>query len=237
MSKIFTYVPSAYKVGKTYTAIPNDGTADFGFTRPATADRIDENGDIETMAIDVPRIDYSDDGCPVLLLSEADTERCFMNTPDGLDINPNEMVWSVELAANSDSGTDRMVSMHDLTNSLVTIGYTSTNGQTNVSFIDNGVYTDLTYDNSDVTILKEIKAAKKDNEVYLVIDNVLVDYSDVATEILNLTNIDYSFATVSSYMDGKTRNNTVDNDISTLFPDSTSREDSLNNTLNSYTLR
>ncbi len=237
MSKIFAYKPGQYGTGVNFSVLPNGGAGDFGFTRPATADRTDPNGATETMAIDVPRVDYSSEGCPVLLLSEADTERCFMKVADSLDINPNSMVWSVELAANSDSGTDRMVSIHDLTNSLVTVGYTSTNGRTNVSFIDNGVYTDLTYDNSDVTILKEVKAAKKDNEVYLVIDNVLVDYKDTATEILNLNNMDYSFATVSSYMDGKTRENTIDDDINTLFDDVYTRLDSLNLTLNSYTLR
>ena len=76
MSKIFAYIPSAYKVGKTYSAIPNDGNGDFTFSRPAPADRTDENAATESMAINVPRIDYADEGCPKLLLDNSITERC-----------------------------------------------------------------------------------------------------------------------------------------------------------------
>lgn len=72
MSIIFAYVPSAYKAGTTYTAIPNDGTADFSCSRPVAADRIDPNGNVESMGVNVPRIDYAGGGCPVLLTDSGD---------------------------------------------------------------------------------------------------------------------------------------------------------------------
>ena len=51
--------PNAYKVGKLYSAVPNDGTGDFTVDRNSTATYIDEDGIIRTALANVPRIDYS----------------------------------------------------------------------------------------------------------------------------------------------------------------------------------
>ena len=61
-------IPSAYKVGKVASVKPINGKGDFTFTRNSEATRINENGIIETMGVDVPRIDHTDGGCPSLLL-------------------------------------------------------------------------------------------------------------------------------------------------------------------------
>ena len=72
MSKEFLYIPSAYKEGKTYSAIPNVSEADLGsFTRGSSATRVNEQGLIELVGNDIPRIDYSDGGCPKLLLEDS----------------------------------------------------------------------------------------------------------------------------------------------------------------------
>ena len=71
MSKIFEYVPSAYNISKIYVPIPNTAAADFSFTRNSVATRINENGLIEEMAENVPRIDYSGGGCLVLFLEDS----------------------------------------------------------------------------------------------------------------------------------------------------------------------
>jgi len=73
MSKAFTYIPSAYKAGTAYVPIPNTAAGDYDFARDSVATRVNENGVIEEMAKDVPRIDYSDGGCPVLLLDGEST--------------------------------------------------------------------------------------------------------------------------------------------------------------------
>lgn len=66
-------IPSGYKNGKLYSVIPDTGNGDFTHTRGSTATRVNAAGLIETMPIDVPRLDYPlIDGvvqsCPALLL-------------------------------------------------------------------------------------------------------------------------------------------------------------------------
>ena len=59
-------LPYRYKTSKLYSIIPSDGSGDFAFTRAVAADRIDADGNTESMAIDVPRIDYELGGCPYI---------------------------------------------------------------------------------------------------------------------------------------------------------------------------
>ena len=61
-------IPSGYKAQKVYSVLPTNGDGDFTFARTGSATRVNENGLIETVANDVPRLDYSDGGCPSLLL-------------------------------------------------------------------------------------------------------------------------------------------------------------------------
>ncbi len=217
MSKIFAYIPSAYSIGKTYTAIPNDGTADFNFTRPATATRTNPNGDNEVMAIDVPRIDYSDGGCPTLLLFTALDEKCFNATP--LSIDPSNIVWNVELAATGDTGVIRTISLTDLTNSYVTIGFTDVAGQTSIKVINNGLLeTEIKHENSNITELNNISVLRGDNKVSLKINGVTMGTVYTINTMPTMTEMSYSLAGASEFMDGKTRNTTIDDDLSTFLP-------------------
>ena len=66
-------IPSGYKASKVYSVLPESGVGDFDFTRATTATRINSNGLIEEMAINVPRLEYPlidgvVNGCPSLLL-------------------------------------------------------------------------------------------------------------------------------------------------------------------------
>ncbi len=66
-------VPSGYKATKLYSVIPSDGSGDFNHSMTTVAARINSAKLIENMAIDVPRIDYQNTTCPVLLLEDAAT--------------------------------------------------------------------------------------------------------------------------------------------------------------------
>jgi len=66
-------IPSGYKANKVYSVLPTDGSGDLDSARTTTARRINQNGLIEEAAIDVPRLDYTDGGCPSLLLEPAST--------------------------------------------------------------------------------------------------------------------------------------------------------------------
>jgi hypothetical protein len=61
-------IPSGYKAGKVYSVLPTDGAGDLTFTRASSATRVNKEGLIETVATGVSRLDYSDGGCPSLLL-------------------------------------------------------------------------------------------------------------------------------------------------------------------------
>ena len=69
-------IPSGYKAGTTdnlYSVLPANGNGDFNATRGSTATRINKDGLIESVATNVPRLDYPlIDGvvqdCPALLL-------------------------------------------------------------------------------------------------------------------------------------------------------------------------
>ena len=71
-------IPSAYADSKVYSVLPNNGDGDFTFDRASTATRVGQNGLIETVAIDLPRLNYDISNgvvqsCPSLLLEPAST--------------------------------------------------------------------------------------------------------------------------------------------------------------------
>ena len=66
-------IPSGYKATKLYSQIGTDGVDDFDVSRNSIATRVNKLGLIEEVAIDVPRLDYSDSNCPSLLLEPQST--------------------------------------------------------------------------------------------------------------------------------------------------------------------
>lgn len=63
---------NGWKAGTLYAQKPNDGTGDFQWSRGDVADRINQEGVTESMAIDVPRVDY-ETGCPMLMIQDGGT--------------------------------------------------------------------------------------------------------------------------------------------------------------------
>ena len=59
--------PNGYKAGTLYGVIPSSGAADMDVTRATAATRVDENGLVEEVLSNVPRIDYTGGGCPHIL--------------------------------------------------------------------------------------------------------------------------------------------------------------------------
>jgi|AntRauTorckE5430_2_1112549.scaffolds.fasta_scaffold01008_9 hypothetical protein len=56
-------IPSGYKSGKLYSVVPTSGAGDLTFSRSTTGTRVNENGLIETVAINTPRLDFTSGGC------------------------------------------------------------------------------------------------------------------------------------------------------------------------------
>jgi hypothetical protein len=71
-------VPSGYKSGKIYAQKPLTTDGQLTFTRASTATRVNASGLIETVASNVPRLDYSGGAtCPRLLLEPQRTNLAF----------------------------------------------------------------------------------------------------------------------------------------------------------------
>ena len=70
-----TLIPSGYKSTKVYSVKPTNGDGDFTFARTGEATRVNQGGNIETVATNVPRIDHFGGGCPSLLLEDASTNQ------------------------------------------------------------------------------------------------------------------------------------------------------------------
>ena len=66
-------IPTGFKDGKLYSVLPESGAGDFSVVRGSGATRVNKDGLIESMANDIPRLDYTDGGCPVLLTEPQST--------------------------------------------------------------------------------------------------------------------------------------------------------------------
>ena len=64
----FTLIPSAYRVNTVYSVLPVDGSGDMTFSRGSEATRVREDGLIETVDSNIPRLDWLNSNCPSLLL-------------------------------------------------------------------------------------------------------------------------------------------------------------------------
>ena len=73
-------IPSGWKAGKVYSVKPDSGDGDFTFARNSTATRTNSAGLVETMAVDVPRLQYP--SCPSLLLEPARTNEWSNSEPE-----------------------------------------------------------------------------------------------------------------------------------------------------------
>jgi hypothetical protein len=70
-------IPSGIKASKVYSVKPEDGTGDFTFGRASTATRTNASGVIESVASNVPRLDYTNSTCPKLLAEQQRTNLVF----------------------------------------------------------------------------------------------------------------------------------------------------------------
>jgi len=68
--------PNAYKTSKLYSIKPTDGSGDLSVVRATTATRVNEDGLIESVASNIPRLDYSN-GCPSILVEPQRTNLVF----------------------------------------------------------------------------------------------------------------------------------------------------------------
>lgn len=72
----FLFIPSGYKAGVAYSALPNNSNGDLTWTRNSTANRTNSSGLIESVGTNVPRLSYMYGSCPSALLEPQRTNLC-----------------------------------------------------------------------------------------------------------------------------------------------------------------
>jgi hypothetical protein len=60
--------PNGTKAGKLYSVVPSSGAGDLSVTRATTATRVNSSGLIQSVASNVPRLDYTNGSCPSILV-------------------------------------------------------------------------------------------------------------------------------------------------------------------------
>lgn len=69
----FIIFPSGYKADVAYAELPANGNGDLSWFRSSVANRTQSNGNISSVASNVPRLDYTYGSCPALLLESQRT--------------------------------------------------------------------------------------------------------------------------------------------------------------------
>jgi hypothetical protein len=87
--------PNGVKAGKLYSIKPTDGSGDLSVTRATTATRVNANGLIETVGANVPRLDYSNGGCPSILVEPQRTNLLLNTLYDGANGETPATSWGI----------------------------------------------------------------------------------------------------------------------------------------------
>jgi len=109
--------PNAYKASKLYSLKPTNGTADFNVVRATTATRVNEDGLIESVGVNVPRLDYSGGVCPSILVEPQATNLLLRSQEFN---NASWLKTSVTVTANAVTSPDGTTTADTITESATT---------------------------------------------------------------------------------------------------------------------
>lgn len=93
------FIPSGYKAGVAYSALPNNGNGDLTWSRNSTAYRTQSNGNIGSVGANVPRLSYMYGSCPSALL-EPQRTNLFLQSND-FSLSTWFKVGTVTITANA----------------------------------------------------------------------------------------------------------------------------------------
>lgn len=90
---------NAYKTSKLYSVIPNTTLGDMDVVRATTATKINASGLIESVGVNIPRIDYTNGSCPSLLVEPQRTNLLLQSnnfnttwTKSDVTLTPNTII-------------------------------------------------------------------------------------------------------------------------------------------------
>lgn len=131
--------PNAYEASKLYSVVPNTTLGDMTVVRATTATRVNSAGLIESVAINVPRLDYTNGSCPSILVEPQRTNLLTYSE------NFSNVIWTKAqsvITSNVTTAPDGILNASRLTG-------TGINGQHNInqflSFTISSIYTFTSY--------------------------------------------------------------------------------------------
>lgn len=84
-------IPSGYKAGVAYAELPANGNGDLTWARNSVANRTQSDGNIGSVAANVPRLSYMYGSCPALLLEPQRTNSIRNSTMQGASTSPSTL--------------------------------------------------------------------------------------------------------------------------------------------------
>jgi hypothetical protein len=129
-SASLTVTPNGVKEGKLYSIKPTNGSGDLNVVRATTATRVNSDGLIESVATNVPRLDYSNGSCPSILVEPQRTNLLLRSEEfdNGSWIKTNSTIIANDTTSpNGTFNADKIIplstaSKNILQNSSVTLG-------------------------------------------------------------------------------------------------------------------
>jgi hypothetical protein len=111
--------PNGYKAGKLYSVVPSSGAGDLDVTRATTATRVNSAGLIESVASNVPRLDYTNGSCPSILV-EPQRTNLVLRSEEFDNVNWNKIASTI--TANSTTSPSGVQNADTLTGTSAALG-------------------------------------------------------------------------------------------------------------------
>lgn len=137
---------NGYKAGKLYSIKPTDGTGDFIWSRSSAADRIDQDGNTESMGVNVPRVDYTNT-CPELLIEDGGTWKdiAYNTTMDYLTSGQGTIFVRCRVQDSVSPKVDVIATINDGSDEAYITMYTDEDNNLTISTYNNPDQNDYTY--------------------------------------------------------------------------------------------
>jgi hypothetical protein len=167
--------PNGYKEGTLYSVIPSDGSGDMSVVRATTATRVNSAGLIESVANNIPRLDYSNGTCPSLLVEPQRTN--LLAYSEQFDNLSYWTTYNASITANTTISPSGIQNADTITPSA------TTGGDVYRLITLNGTYTATCYFKSGTATTARIGYSNGDLGVYNLTNQTIVTTGSVTATI------------------------------------------------------
>ena len=172
----YAFTPSGgYKEGTLYSLVPNDNVGNFEVVRPTSVDRINKDGEVESVPPNVPVLDYSDGGCPKLLTGADDS---ITGAGDSSTFNSESGVLFADVKGEEGDLSNRRISLSDgsgTSNNRVEINFQSDGNTLRALVGGGGVLSPTPITNINQSIQNKIGVVYSVSGVFLWVNGLMTN--------------------------------------------------------------